>query len=71
MGYLTTGPDSSNEIPRRSSHPYAEENEFVDVACLAINGLVKRCAGCERFARHKYLENNLCPDCRKESDAIS
>ena len=64
MGYLTCGPDS-NEMPRQSKHPWAEENEFVDVVALALNNKVQRCEICERWTRPKYLTEGRCPDCEK------
>lgn len=43
--------------------PYGGDDTIDDVALL-LNGLGKRCAGCDKPTRNKYLKNGKCPVCR-------
>jgi len=67
MGYLTRGPDSSNDIPRsrEGESPWLECTEFDDETSLLLQEAARRCAKCDRATRNHHLDpDELCPDCR-------
>lgn len=69
MGYLTRKPDS-NDLPEPTDHPWADENEIMDITALCLNGLVVRCLRCNRWTRKSYISNGLCPDCVNLSEIV-
>jgi hypothetical protein len=64
MGYQTRKP-TSNDAPPQDSNPYGAD-EYYDDFALLINELARRCAGCKRVIRNRYLADGKCPDCRKD-----
>jgi hypothetical protein len=67
MGYGSRLP-TSNDPPASSGKeksPYLFENSLMDETALLLAGVAKRCAKCKLSVRVKFLENGLCPDCRK------
>lgn len=44
--------------------PYGGEGEDLDDAALLLNGLAKRCTGCKKPTKNKYLKSGKCPVCR-------
>lgn len=43
--------------------PYGGD-EIMDGIALVLNGLGKRCAGCNRITRNEFLQDSKCPVCR-------
>lgn len=63
MGHLSRKP-TSNDPPKSDPWPYGGD-EFYDDFALLVNYLAKRCAGCNRVTRNKYLDaEQHCPVCR-------
>jgi hypothetical protein len=49
--------------------PYgAQPGSPMDNVALLLNGLAKRCTTCRRPTMLKWLEDGLCPVCRKVAD---
>lgn len=60
--------DPAVDAPRISTpgNPYIEETDMMDSVALLLNGFAKRCVGCRRPCRTKYLNQcKQCPDCAK------
>lgn len=65
MGYLTRTPTSNDLDSQGQRSPWGGD-ELLDDTALLLGGLGKRCTGCKRITRNQFLENDLCPDCRKK-----
>ena len=65
MGYGSRTPTSNEPAPHQDN-PWGGD-ELMDDFALMLNGLAKRCGGCQRVIRNKYLktvaDSKLCPDC--------
>lgn len=59
---------TSNDPPRSTErNPWLHETNTMDAQAMLINGLAKRCSGCNRPTEKKYLDkSNCCPDCRPQ-----
>jgi len=50
--------------PYEEFWPYGGQGEVLDDTALLLNSLAKRCAGCNRPTKNKYLKEGRCPVCR-------
>ena len=49
--------------------PYGGQGEDLDDVALLLNGLGKRCAGCNQPTKNKFLKDDKCPVCRGTTSA--